>query len=141
MAKPRKPLTIQDLEDMLDEDVLFGPIELAYEELRSAGLDPSAIAERGAALGQALTWQARARQRLAATRELIDDGDEELPRDRAFLLARIEEIRSDPRLTAQVEIAFRDRQPGESDIDELIGLLKDIRLLRKLEDAGPDEEG
>lgn len=48
------PKSLQDLADLLDEDLLLGPIELARDELRRAGMDPDAIAERGAALGQSL---------------------------------------------------------------------------------------
>lgn len=135
MAKPRKPRTLRDLEECLAEDLLLGPIELVDEALRDAGLDPDAIAARGAALGRSLTWRTRARKRLAASRELSTDR-EELPRDREYLLARIEEARSSTRFGAQVEMAFRDRRPEEADIDELIGLLEDIGLLGKLEDEG-----
>ena len=139
MGKARKPRSLRDLEESLAEDLLLGPIELADEELREAGLDPVAIGERGAALGRSLTWRTRARKRLDASERTRPRSDD-LPDDREALLARIEEARSSTRFGAQVEMAFRDRQPEEADTEELRGLLEDIGMLEQLEDEDLGEE-
>lgn len=140
MSTDRKsPKSRAELEDVLDDDVLLGPIELAHTELRAAGLDPIALGARGAAMAR----EARERQRKAwrtKAQARMQRGDElsnrrvPLPTDREGLLREIAAARSDPRSATHVEMAFRDRRPEEADDEELAGLLEDIRLLEGLEE-------
>ncbi len=139
MTTDRKsPQSLEELEDFLDADVLFGSIELVREELRAAGLDPAAVGARGAAFvrdvreSQRTAWRAKAQARLGRGGELAKRRGSP-PRDRDTLLREIATARSDPRRTKHIEMAFRDRRPEEASVEELAGLLDDILLLEDLE--------
>ncbi len=140
MSKTQKPSSTLEFLDLLDSDLLFGPLELAENKLRMAGLDPAAIGQRGSAMAlklqekRRLAWQQAARRRLDSGRRLSSDLVE-LPTDRSSLLALVQAARSDTRFAGQVEMAFRDRSPEEADSEELRGLLEDIKLLERLEDS------
>jgi hypothetical protein len=139
MTTDRKsPKSPRELEDLLDEDVLVGPIELAHEELRAAGLGLAKVGTRGAAIARdALerrrkAWRVTAQARLRRADDLATR-HASVPTDRDALLREIAAARSNPRFANQIEMAFRDRRPEEADIEELAGLLEDIRLLETLE--------
>lgn len=138
MSKERKLQSLVDLEEALDEDLLLGPLKLAEDKLRQAGLDPAGVRASGSQFvhdlreKQRLAWQVDARARLAKGRKLIAEVDD-LPTDRESLLVLVDQARSDPRYANQIEMAFRDRSAEEADVDELVGLLEDIRVLEQLE--------
>ncbi|MCR9165978.1 MAG: hypothetical protein ACE37F_25185 [Nannocystaceae bacterium] len=142
MSKDRKPSSPSQLEGTLDEDLLFGPLELAQDELRLFGMDPSTIKAWGDQLvqdlreEQRLSWKTRAQSRLSRARD-TSASLRELPTDKGSLLALLEQARSNPRFSNQVEMAFRDRSAEEANEEELAGLLEDIRFLDQLEDDEP----
>lgn len=139
MTTDRKsPQSLAELEDLLDEDVLFGPIELVHEELRSAGMDPARVGARAAEIvreareRQRKAWRTKAQARLSRGARL-STRRANMPTDRDGLLREIAAARSDPRHAAQVEMAFRDRRPEEASVEELAGLLEDIWMLDDLQ--------
>lgn len=48
-ARDPKTLTCEEVDASLDDDLLTGPISLAEQELREAGLDPEEVGKKGAA--------------------------------------------------------------------------------------------
>ena len=142
MSKDLKPSSPSELEGILDEDLLFGPLELAQAELRQSGVDPQAISAWGDQLvhnlreEQRLAWKTKAQSRLSRARDTTASLSE-LPTDKRSLLALLEQARSNPRFSNQVEMAFRGRSAEEANEEELAGLLEDIRFLDQLEDDDP----
>lgn len=140
----RPPQTLEELEEALQEDLLFGPIELAVAELERQGFDPASVRARGDEITRRLeerhrlAWRDAARRRLAQARTR-DEGVDELPADRPSLLVLIEQARTDPRFRGQIEMKFAGRLPEEADAEELAGLLRDIRLLERLMQEGEEK--
>jgi hypothetical protein len=125
-------------DDLLDPNL---PSTVLDEELRSMGLDPDAIAQRGIDFivkvqeEERLAWQARARERRTqleakASRAVVVQG-----LDRAAVLARLEQLRAThPKLGTAIQMAARKRKPEESTDAELRALLEQMEALRAIED-------
>ncbi len=114
----------------VDEDVLADdyPMELIDEELRAAGADPVACAEKGRAIAaqamrrRRLAWQDEARARIA---EMKRAGSRQLRLDLsgAALRQALERAASHPAVAAA---AFRKRSHDKMSDDELRELLADL---------------
>lgn len=135
---------LENLEQELDDDLLFGPVELAVAELERRGMDLKAIRARGNRIGhelqekQRLAWRDSARQRLLRGRDFEPD-DDEIPSDHASLVLLIEQARADPRFKQQLSMKFAGRRAAEANAEELAGLLREIRMLAKLLKDDPDD--
>lgn len=138
MTKKTEPKSLQELLDFLDDDLLFGPINLAKDELQEAGADPTEIGALGAAFlkglaeERRLAWRMTATQRLQVARSQTRRASSAM--DRSTLVGLVNKARMDERNAAQLRIAFRGRKPEEADEEELLGFLEDIGILERLED-------
>lgn len=133
----------------LDDDLLKPdlPEALVDEELKAIGIDPTALAKKGAEfVAQAkdeerLSWLALAQERRDQLQQRASRGASRVPRnlDRNALLARLDELRAlDPNVGTAIKIAARKRKPEESTDDELRALLEEMEALRAIEDSDPE---
>jgi hypothetical protein len=125
-------------DDLLDPDV---PSALVDEALRSMGLDPSIVTQRGIHFVNEVTgdgrlaWQARAREQRAQLEAKASRATAVAGLDRAAVLARLEQLRAaDPGVGSAIQMAARKRKPEESTDDELRALLEQMEALRAIED-------
>lgn len=143
---PQKPKTDgeiwQSLTD-LDDDLLdpHFPEGAVDDELRELGIDPVALAKRGAEVAatlreqERLSWQTRARERGARMGAIAAGVVAAVERSRSEILKRLDELRSANSSSGHaVAAAFRKRRPEESSDDELRALLEDMEALRAIED-------
>jgi hypothetical protein len=119
----------------------MSPAELDAS-IRAEGGDPEAIGARGARLAEELLGrrkglrsQAKAHGDVASALAKMKEAPRTPILPRADLLARIEAARSDARLRTPIAAAFRKRTAEESTDDELRGLLDEIEMLRKRDEA------
>ena len=129
---------LEGLDDLLDPNL---PATALEDELRSLGLDASALGQRGVDFvskvkeEERLAWQTRAHERRAeleakASRAVIVAG-----LDRAAVIARLELLRAThTKLGTAIRMAARKRKPEESTEDELRALLEQMEALRAIED-------
>lgn len=128
----------------LDDDLLDPglPETVLDEELKAMGLDPTALAKRGAEFvtrvkeEERLSWQARARTRRAELQAQASRVVSEIPAnmDRRAILARLDELRAtDPNVGTTIKMAARKRKPEESTDEELRALLEEMEALRSIE--------
>lgn len=111
-------------------------------EIRADGGDPQAIRARGKAFVDQLLapreepgWRERAKAKLEAVRALADKWDAPRPRlSRKEIEQRIEAARHDARFAQPVAALFRKRSMEESSDEELLEMLDEIELLRRLAD-------
>jgi hypothetical protein len=133
----------------LDDDLLdVGVSEQAIDDqLKSLGVDPSALGRRGAEFvtqakdQERLAWQGEARARQAELRRRASGFKTEVPRGmtREAVLARLEELRTaTPELGTAIRMAARKRKPEESSDDELRTLLEEMEALRAIEKEDRD---
>jgi hypothetical protein len=121
--------------DALNEGMTIAEVD---RELREAGGDPVAIAQRGEKLVQQLlearrlAWQEAARKRLDAARSRMGTRKARSPMSRDELLKQIDNLRTDPTLGAPATAAFRKRKPEESTVEELVELLDELEALRAI---------
>lgn len=129
------------IDDPLDERVSSASVD---EQLRAAGLDPDAIAKEGGSYvmnlqeGERLSWQKAATRKKEAFDGLAQARTNIGAMSQVEILARLNSLRSDPRLGPQIMTAFRKRKPEESSVEELKALLEDVEALRSL--ASDDDE-
>lgn len=144
--------TLAPLEQWLDaswlDDQLVTSDELD-QELRRAGLDPTALEADAHALINALTqeqesWQARALKLEQQSQRRMSAAMTRRPpqpaQSRQALLAALELARQDPIFGQQVTTFFRQRQPAEASDQELEALLEDLEALRALMNDRDEEE-
>ena len=129
-------------DDLLDVDL---PSEVLVEELKSLGLDASALAKRGIDFvertkeEQRLAWQTRAKERRAELETRASQATVATDMDRAAILKRLEELRAtDPVVGTAIKMAARKRRAEESTDDELRSLLEQMEALRAMEGKGSE---
>jgi len=135
-------VTLQKLQEDVASDVLTDAVsEMDVDrELREAGGDPDAITRRGLAVVEEmlerrrLAWQGAAAEKLKTVRSKSVGTRSNPQLSKAQLIERINALRSDSKLGAPIEAAFRKRKPEESTIDELTQLLDEMEMLRELAD-------
>jgi len=147
MSKQSEPSSPADVEDLLDADLLFGPIELACYELSEAGEDPHDVGVRGAQFVQTLrdqqtSWQKlrgvglrtnRVNVDLDAFAEFALNATSTFAADRASLISLLNEACMDSRYVQQLNMAFEGRRTEEIDEDELRRFLEDVGAIERLE--------
>lgn len=134
--------------ERLDDDLLDPslPESVVDDELKAAGVDPSALGKRATALvarakeDERLSWQARAKERQARLSSLaVADSAQNAYMTRNEVLARLEELRtSNPEIGTAIRMAARKRKPEESTDDELRALLEQMEALRAIEGSDPE---
>lgn len=131
----------------LDDDLLDPrcPEAVIDAELDALGVDAEGFAKRTAEYAarlqekRRLSWQVAARQKQAEMLRRVARVHVTAQRDRASILARLEELRSADRgLGMAIRMAARKRKPEESTDDELRALLNEMEALRALETDGAD---
>lgn len=133
----------------LDDDLLnpVYPEAAIDEELEKMGVDPTALALRGAEFvakakeDERLSWQARAQERKVRLQAIASQATSKLPAlmGRAAILAKLDQLRTaDPNVGTAVTMAARKRKPEESTDEELRTLLEEMEALRAIE--GQDED-
>lgn len=132
-----KALTDLD-DDLLDPNY---PEAAVDDELRELGVEPIALAKRGADFvsnlleQERLSWQTRARERGDRMGALASHVVAAVELGRSAILQRLDELRSSGSTSGYaVAAAFRKRKPEESSDDELRALLEDMEALRAIED-------
>ena len=127
----------------LDDDLLNPSVPDAAidDELEALGIDAKGLAERSAASVERLlekrrlSWQTTASQRRAKMERRAAGVEVSARMDRASILARLDELRAaDARLGTAIKMAARKRKPEESTDDELRALLREMEVLRALEE-------
>lgn len=137
-----------DLDELLarlgtdEDDALLDPRETDIasidRKLEDIGIDPANLAARGEQLVARLAngelgWQQRAREKISAHQELLERAPRAVRgRSRAWMIARIDELRSLPGSEQQVEAFFRSKSPDEMSDEELAGMIEDLELLNEL---------
>jgi hypothetical protein len=133
--------------DRLDDDLLAPdlPEAILDEELRAMKVDPAALAKRGIDFvaklkeEERLTWQVRARERLARLEASASKVIVPPDLDKDAVIARLEQLRAtDPKIGTAIKMAARKRKPEESSVEELRALLEEMEALRSIEGDDPE---
>lgn len=126
-----------NVEELLDRDVLAEdyPHEMIEDELRGLGAKPEEIRERGRFLARSLfrkQWKARAQIRMEQMGDLGKNSPEFSELSREQLLFRLDEVKNSS-VGQPVTTFFRKRKKEEASEEELRELLREIHLLREME--------